>query len=298
MDDYWGGPVCIKKVVINDVPGDDATLDALNLGEVDAAFFRNPKAIDNVRKTDLDSYFELNEVGAFLMIYSGDPTKPTADVNLRRAMAMAIDPEVMNERASDGVGLPTDRVIHPDSPLSPDVDGPGYNPTEAKKLVDAAKAKGFDGKIDVLCSSLDPDPGIAVEALLEAVGFDVNLEQVSPNESTPRIYIEQNYQMACSGTSMQDASPVVSLNRWWGPTNRYTGFKDAEFAEDLKQLRAAFTEDESKAALADLQERWNETAPAVVYSAAEQGVAWDPKVKGLLFNHDAVFTLAKAYIEE
>ena len=297
-DDYWGGPVCIKKVVINDVPGDDATLDALNLGEVDAAFFRNPKAIDNVRKTDLESYFELNEVGAFLMIYSGDPTKPTADVNLRRAMAMAIDPEVMNERASDGVGLPTDRVIHPDSPLSPDVDGPGYNPTEAKKLVDAAKAKGFNGKIDVLCSSLDPDPGIAVEALLEAVGFDVNLEQVSPNESTPRIYIEQNYQIACSGTSMQDASPVVSLNRWWGPTNRYTGFKDAEFAEDLKQLRAAFTEDESKAALAELQERWNETAPAVVYSAAEQGVAWDPKVKGLLFNHDAVFTLAKAYIEE
>jgi ABC-type transport system substrate-binding protein len=150
----------------------------------------------------------------------------------------------------------------------------------------------------VLCSSLDPDPGIAVQAQLEAVGFDVNLEQVGPNESTPRIYIEQNYQIACSGTSMQDASPVVSLNRWWGPTNRYTGFKDDEFAADLKKLRAAFTEDESKAALADLQKRWNETAPAVVYSAAEQGVAWDPKVKGLLFNHDAVFTLAKAYIEE
>jgi peptide/nickel transport system substrate-binding protein len=298
-DDYWGGPVCIKKVTITDVPGDAATLDALKLGEVDAAFFRSPKVNAEVRQeSDLQNYFEVNDVGAFLMIYSGDPARPTANVNLRRAMALAMDPKLMNQRTAGGVGLPTDRIIWDESPISPGVPGVGYDPEQAKQLVAAEKAKGFDGKIDVLCSSLDPDPGVAIKGLLEAVGFQVNLELVDPNQSTPRIYIEQNYQIACSGTSMQDASPVVSLNRWWGPTNRYTGFRDDEFNADLAQLRAAFTEDETKAALAKLQQRWNEVMPAVVYAAAEQGVAWNPKLKGLVFNHDAVFSLAKAYLEQ
>jgi peptide/nickel transport system substrate-binding protein len=297
-DDYWGGPVCIKDVKIIDIPEETATLDALNNGEIDMLFSRNPETIADIKDSDNESYFETNEIGTFLMINSGDPTKPTADVNLRKAMALAIDPELMNERTASGEGLPTDRIIYPESPISPDVDGPGYDPDEARKLVAAAKAKGFDGKIQVLCSSLDPDPGIAVEAQLEAVGFDVDLQQKPPQETTVSIYIEQNYQIACSGTSMQDASPIVSLNRWWGPANRYTGFRDAEFATDLAAVRAASNDDEMKEALGTLQERWNETIPSVVYGAAEQGVAWNERVHGLLFNHDAVFTLAKAWVDQ
>ena len=68
-------------------------------------------------------------------------------------MAAAIDPAVINTRVNDGKALPTTALFQKDFSDTPGVEGIKADPAAAKKLLDQAKAAGFDGKIRVLCTN-------------------------------------------------------------------------------------------------------------------------------------------------
>jgi peptide/nickel transport system substrate-binding protein len=188
-------------------------------------------------------------------------------------------------------------VIPPESPVAPDTACPEYDPDRARELVEEAKADGWDGTLELLTSDTDPEPAITLEGLLEAVGMQVDVEVMPIGEQIQRMYITGNYHAGTSGTSMHDGSPIVSLNRWWGPTNTYTGYRDPDFATALQEVRAAADDEELEEALAHVQEIWTETVPAVVYSAVEQVVAWNDNVHGLVQTHSGVVLFSDAYVD-
>jgi peptide/nickel transport system substrate-binding protein len=296
-DDYWGGPVCIETIRVTDIPTAQATLDALELGEIDLMMERDPEIIDQIRDGGFEHFSELNAIGGMVMINDGLNDPETADVRIRQAIAAAVDPAVIDERVNGGVGQPTSCVMPPESPVAPDAACPDYDPDRARELVEEATAAGWDGTLELLTSDTDPEAAITLEGLLEAVGVQVDVEVLPITDLIQRMYITGNYTAGTSGTSMHDASPVVSLNRWWGPTNFYTGYSNAEFTTALQEVRAADTDDELRDALADVQEIWTKTVPAVVYSATEQVVAWTDRVHGLVQTHSGVVLFSGAYVD-
>ena len=296
-DDYWGGPVCVQTIRVTDIPTAEATFDALELGEIDLMMERDPEIIDQIREGEFDHFSEVNPIGGMVMINNGLNDPETGDVRIRQAIAAAVDPEVIDERVNGGTGTPTSCVIPPESPVAPDAACPEYDPDRARALVEEATAAGWDGSLELLTSDTDPEAAITLEGLLEAVGMQVDVEVIPIGDLIQRMYITGNYTAGTSGTSMHDGSPIVSLNRWWGPTNFYTGYREPDFGTALAAVRAAANDEELEAALADVQEIWTETVPAVVYSAVEQVVGWNDNVHGLVQTHSGVVLFSDSYVD-
>jgi peptide/nickel transport system substrate-binding protein len=295
-DDYWGGPVCIERLRFVDIPTEQATYDALELGEVDVAFLREPQIVAEADDAGFDRHGEVVHLGNFLMINSGLNDPVAADPRIRQAVAHAVDQAVVDDRVAGGDGLPTSSIVSDDSPISPGIEGPAADTAEASDLVSEAKADGWDGTISLVCGDSTPDMGITVEAQLEAAGFDVELQQVPTPDLVQRVFVDHNYELACSGAGVSEASPAVRLERFFGTGNTLTGFSDPDFDEALLSLKRASTPDEMRAAMETVQEVWNDTVPSVSLSAVENVVAWSDRVHGLVFNENYSFYFARAYV--
>jgi peptide/nickel transport system substrate-binding protein len=296
--DYWGGPVCVERLRFVDIPTDQATYDALELGEVDVAFLREPQVVAQAKADGVDHHSEVVNLGNFLMINSGINDPVAADPRIRQAVAHAVDQTVVDDRATGGEGLPTSAIVPDGSAISPGVDGPGVDTTEASRLVGEARADGWDGTISLVCSNSTPDMGITLQAQLQAVGFDVSLEQLATPDLVTRVFVDQNYDLACSGAGVSEASPAVRLARFFGTGNALTGFGDPQFDEALRELKRAATPDQMQTAMVTVQEIWNDTVPSVSLSAVENVIAWNDRVHGLVFNENYSFYFAKAYVTE
>jgi hypothetical protein len=65
----------------------------------------------------------------------------------------------------------------------------------------------------------------------------------------------------------------------------------------LLDLRHAATPEETKAALADIQEVWNETLPMVLVLGYNPVIFWSDAVHGLQFNHRLGIFFDEAYVD-
>jgi len=299
-DDYWGGPVCIDRLRFVTIPGAQGTYDAFKNGELDVAWMRDPKVLAEA-KDDGFGYLETQQNAGALLMMNGKPGHPTSDVNVRKAVAHAIDPEVLNQRVYAGTGYTTDAIFGPVSRLYT-IDGPSYDPDEAKRLLDAAKAGGYDGRIK-LVSTNDPqasDLVVAVEGLLEAVGFDVEVDNQKNTNQMIAQAAAGDFDVVGYGLNIDESSPWMKLDSHLNskaPAN-YWGLDDRELDEAILATKRAPDTDTLKAATRRLQERWNEIVPGAIYSTIMETVIWHPEVKGIEITQEANVLLAGAYVEQ
>ena len=133
---YYGGEVYLdglKFVLLN---GSSATYDGLKTGTLQAALLREPTVYAQSKKDGFGTV-DIPQIGGNLMIMNsgiditcagattagvplcaGQPdgtvvkTKtPTRDINVRKAVAAAIDPKIVVDRAYQGVGDPNSRAL-------------------------------------------------------------------------------------------------------------------------------------------------------------------------------------------
>lgn len=296
-DDYWGGPVCIERIRFIDLIGEPATYEAMKAGTIDVAYFREPATAPQARADGFNVVSEIVWLGQGLLINHsvGDPI--TADLRVRQAVAHALDPEVLSERAFDGHLIITETIMPETSPYHVDAEGLAYDPDRAAQLVAEVKAEGWDGSISLVCGDTTPEVGIAVETMLNAVGFQTRRESLPTGEFASRVYVDRNYELACGGAGASDSSPWIRLARFYGPDNFFTGYQNEEFNAALRDLKLAATPEEARPAMAELQRVWNETVPSVGLGALEAGIITHDRVRGVLPNVNMMVTFAKAYIE-
>lgn len=212
-------------------------------------------------------------------------------------LADMADPEVLSERAFDGHLIITETIMPETSPYHVDAEGLAYDPDRAAQLVAEVKAEGWDGSISLVCGDTTPEVGIAVETMLNAVGFQTRRESLPTGEFASRVYVDRNYELACGGAGASDSSPWIRLARFYGPDNFFTGYQNEEFNAALRDLKLAATPEEARPAMAELQRVWNETVPSVGLGALEAGIITHDRVRGVLPNVNMMVTFAKAYIE-
>ncbi|HEY8525064.1 MAG TPA: ABC transporter substrate-binding protein [Acidimicrobiales bacterium] len=303
-DDYWDGPVCIEELRFVTLAGAQATYEAFQNDELQVAFLREPITNARAHEDGAVGFSNVMNMGAMLLLNHGTGGReeaPTADVRVRQALAAAIDPEAISERVFEGTAQPTSTIIGPDSRLDPGADGLEVDPERAADLVEEAKDDlGWDGSVHFVCQDdpINREQCIAIEAMLEAVGFEVEIEYLTVADTIRRVTIDQEFDLATWGVPASDETLWRALSTFGSdsPNNR-SGYANPELDEALGRLKAAATVEEQEEILADIQEIWNETVPSVILGTREELIAVADTVHGLDYSHMTMVHFDDAYVD-
>ena len=233
--DYWGEhKPTIETVTI--VPRGEAAVRAamVQAGEADIAINISQEQAAPLPKTATEHTTE----AVFLRLNVQNPV--LADVDVRRAIAEAIDTETIMEALYPGVSTPLNGQIVRPSALgqNPDLEPYPYDPEAARALIESAGASGE--QLDLIVRT-DLIPNVselaeAMQGMLQEVGLNVTLV---PMEAAPWRDLlfanmegqERTDMIIISASNIQfDTSRV--MNFYYG-TGQFSHSDDAEFQAEM-----------------------------------------------------------------
>lgn len=265
-ENYWGGPVCIENVRIIPTEKPRLAADTLKTGEIDLTTIGDP-IVSSELESDGFAGESIPGAALDLLVPNVAPGRPGADIDFRRAMAAAVDPEVVNQRAFEGaLETATGIVVGDDSPYYSDaLEGPTYDLDAAKQYVAEAKSNGWDGTTRLLGREGQDELVLAVQAMLEAAGMQVTTAIVPTTELVQRVSIQKDFDIALWQLTSGTGNVWASLNRFsTGAPRNDSGWSDPEMDAALAGVRQASTSKERQDAMLTLQDLWNDTVPAVI----------------------------------
>jgi peptide/nickel transport system substrate-binding protein len=226
--------------------------------------------------------------------------RPAADPRVRQAIAYAVDPEVLDQRVREGEGMPGTEMFQSWSEWN---SVPGIEPSqeEATRLLDEAKADGYDGKITFL-SVNNPDSqelALAVQAQMNAVGFDTAVEYASSTtDLVKRRYVDRDFDMSFGAYSLSDVDPEIRLFSALHSesTNNIMSYANPEMDELLADVLSAPDDEAKRAALGEVQSLVNTDQPFIVWGASVGFVPWAPDVYGATPSTDGIILLDEAFM--
>ena len=327
VGERWNGQVYldgIKFVALGDLGG-DRTYDAFKTGTLQGAYLRVSSAVAQAKKdkvTGLSVIEQAGEtmllnIGAIVQCRAGAPgalcagkpdgpvasTPTTANATIRQAIAAAFDAKTWNERVYQGTGLTGAELFQKSFPWDPGVPGVAYDLEKAKSLVTQAKAAGWNGSFRVLFtnSAVDANAAVALDTMLRAAGMNPQVDTSKDSTAEQAIVGSRDYDTARWGTSIgPDDSALWSLAQALNSTaaSNNTGFKSTRADQALKDLRAAKSDDEKKAAYKIIAEEFNAQLPWLNYSAVETLKAFSAKTHGVAPSHRNYIYFDKAWMEK
>jgi peptide/nickel transport system substrate-binding protein len=184
------------------------------------------------------------------------------------------------------------------------VPGPKYDPEQAKRLVNEAKAEGWDGTIRVLFQNTPAGQkgGLAVEAMLRSVGMNVQLD-ISKDSTGQQAVVttSRDFEVTTWGAGGlgPDDTALWALSQnllSTSPSNRM-GFKSDAVDRALADLRIATNDDQRRAAFRTIAEEVNRQVPWVFRVAVETNRTFSPKVHGVVASHRGYVYFDNAWME-
>ena len=299
--DYFAGKPALDTLEFVYIVDPNALWDSFGQGEVSMAILRDPLVVEEALTEKTAGYLQMVGLGVTGLINSREGY-PGHDVRVRQAIQMAIDPELVNERANDDAGVVSSSLFPATSRFhQEDVSGLPHDPERARELVEAAKADGYDGKITYLQGSSPQQRAIgqAIEAQLDAVGFDAKATYLpSITDLISRVVVDGDYDMSTWGLSWRDSAPyarMFGINHSAGGIG-YGTATSPEMDGLIEDFQAAATEEEQMAAAKALQTGWNELAPAMVLGPTAEFNLWQDDVHGVTTNSNTMVLLDKAWV--
>ncbi|XID95598.1 oligopeptide ABC transporter substrate-binding protein [Paenibacillaceae bacterium WGS1546] len=212
-DDYWRGKPGLDKVILK-VVNPSNVVQELKTGGVDLVdSFPIDQFPDNAELSNLEWLGRVDRAYTYIGFKLGswdkdngkvkpDPEAKMADVNLRKAMWMAVDNDLVGKNFYHGLRWNATTLIPPSHPEYHDASNPGvrYDPEGAKKLLDEA-GYALDGDFrtkpdgsELVINFLSMTGGEIAEPLARyyvqswnEIGLNVNLEMVEFNSFYDRI---------------------------------------------------------------------------------------------------------------
>jgi peptide/nickel transport system substrate-binding protein len=323
---YWAGTAYLDKLKFVSFKGGQATYEAIKAGTVDMAGLR--EAIPSAQSTaDKWAGYDITmPIGEVFLINNGlsitctggqpdtlckgqaDGTKvvaktPGSDPDLRKAIQLAIDVDVVDQRSNEGKGVPSHVLFGKPFPWPSTINAPKTDAAAAKKLVETVKARGWDGKLRLVCNNNSPsrvNETLAVETMLKAVGIDVAVSSVADAAAVVfQVITKRDYDMACWGlTGTPDDWSQVQIDSFLRSTSasNRTGYSSTAMDANLTALRTATTDAAKSAAYTKIAEQWYADVPGVVLSSLNMRIIWSPKVHGVAGGAISTALFDKAWI--
>lgn len=299
-DDYWGGEVNIKTIRAVFLGDPVTTSESFDGGALQMMALNDAEVAARHIEDESQMFLNMVPLGRVAIINATEG-RPGEDPRVRRAMALAVDPQVILERAYNGVGYASDQIFPELSSWHSGVPGPGFDAQEAARLVEEAKADGFDGKITYtfVATPAGREQSMAIKAQLDAVGFDTELNGLRTTaDLISTVLIERNYDVSQSGLAWREAEPWARMSA----VNHSAGnaFGQATSPE-MDALIDEFSQESDHAAKVDIagriQEQWNEDLPALVFGPAFDYVIWSDEVRGIQSHINNMVLFDQAWIE-
>lgn len=298
-DDYWGGPVCIERLRFVFTPG--TTYDSFLAEDLDVAFLRDPGDIELARDSGEDHFFALQDAGEVLIINHAEG-RPGEDPRVREAIMLAVDESVINDRAFEGRLDASKTLMSEDSRFYSDAIEPyPTDPEQAEDLLQEAMDDGYDGSLELLCTtspSQRPEVALAVEGQLEAVGFDVEVENLEQADQIGQV-VQEDFDLACWGLNSGPDTGITTFNRFLASdsaSNRMA-YADDDMDGALIELFAADTDEALQEAMAEVQDIFNRDAATLPFGHLEEGAVWSSEVQGIVPTGATIFLFHDAYLD-
>lgn len=298
-EDYWAGKPNLDALRIVYLPGTQVGLETLYNGGIDSTFVREPDEVEEVVQRGMSGYVNMTAGGNAALINATEG-RPGSDPRVRKAMQLAIDPQVITQRAFDDAELGNGTIFPEYSRWHTPTQGTAVDPEEAKRLLAEAKADGYNGKLEVIDGS---DPGsqqtaLAVEAQLEAVGFDVEINLMPTSGDQVRtIAKERNYDLAGWGLAYRESDPFPKMQATMHSDGRqtYGMYTSPEMDTLIEQLQAESDTDKKTAVIDQIQQQVNEDVPFLIYSYFAEFIAWNSNVHGVVGSSNSMVFFGEAW---
>lgn len=301
--DYYGGTVCPTLEFVR-VPGSQGTFEAFQTDELQVGFLRGSKFVSDAMDSGTQGFHAALSSGTIINLNNGTGGYDGVftDVRARQAVAHALDRDLMDQRLTDGTGQPTAALLAESSRFYSGQEGPAYDPDLASALVAELKEDtGWDGGVTILIGDgpENVESGVVIKALLDAVGFDVTIENTPVSQVTARQFTG-DYEMMIGGSVVSEADPAHSL---WsavvpGGAMNFTGTDDGRLIRAATELKTTTDIDQLTERLAEFQELHDEVVPYTVHANAEEYVTVAESVHGLKPTLHNVVLFDDAYVED
>ncbi|MDR1961687.1 MAG: ABC transporter substrate-binding protein [Gracilibacteraceae bacterium] len=143
--DYWEGAPALQRVEFYTIPSNDTRVSALESGDVD--FVHTPLTPQDVSRIKGDSRFQVDEMtGLGITFAAFNHASPVlADKQTRVGLSHFLDKEIMASELSQGLELPGQSVLVPNTWFYSDVPGFPFDPEKGKSLLAEAGWTDTDG---------------------------------------------------------------------------------------------------------------------------------------------------------
>ncbi len=299
--DYYGGTPHLGKLRFVPTAGATASLESLNSGQLNMAYImRDEDVIKAAQDAGLSGFLDVQGLGSIGAVNNREG-RPGADLRVRQAVAYGIDPEAINARANNGLGIASSAIVPETSRWNNGTEGLQYDPAKATTLLNEAKADGYNGKLTYLAMS-EPSAeaaALATQASLNSIGFDVTIDYVSSvTDLVRKLYVEHDFDITRSSYAFMDEAPYLRLYAGFGSdsNNNSVGSKDPQMDELLVAVQTATTDEAKKEAISAVQLRANETVPYSLWGPASVFLAWDNDVHEVKRSADNIMLLDSVWV--
>jgi peptide/nickel transport system substrate-binding protein len=143
-DDYHGDVAKINRVLIRIIPDNAARYLALQAGDIHGMGFPNPDDVPNC-EADENCQVLLRPPNTTAFINIMTDREPWDDANVRKALSLAIDKQAIVDSLYGGLGIVATQYVPPSLwGHNPDIEDYGYDPDEARRLLqEAGVEEGF-----------------------------------------------------------------------------------------------------------------------------------------------------------
>jgi peptide/nickel transport system substrate-binding protein len=301
-EDYWGGRPHLDRVRTVFLGDPAAVQDSFDTGSVDLAFLRDPDLVDEALEQKTAGLLSMVALGSVAVINAGEG-RAGSDPRVRRAMALAIDPELIAQRAYDGAGVASNAIFPEYSRWHTETEPLPVDPDGARSLVEEAKADGFDGRITYVDGSdkASRATAVAVEASLEAVGFDVEVQFARTiQEQIVTVAVDRDFDLAGWGVSWREAGPYGRMfATLHSQGNLSVGMPTGPAFDALfEEFQTAETHEGQLAVMERVQEEWNEQVPAVVFGPTPEFLMYGERVRGVVDTTNSMVLLDDAWVTQ
>nr|WP_319252056.1 ABC transporter substrate-binding protein [uncultured Celeribacter sp.] len=288
--DYWGDPAGTKAVVFRPITDANTRVAEMLSGGIDMMVEVPPTALSQFQSEDFNIVEQAGPHEWFLILNAKEG--PFADKRVRQAANYAINKEALVNDVLEGTAEVSAGPIPPAFAwaYNDDLNPYPYDPEKAKELLAEAGAEGAELTFYVTeggSGMLDPIPmGTAIQADLNAVGFDVKIETYEWNtflgEVNPGLEGKADMAEMAWMTNDPDTLPFLTLrtDAWPDKGGFNSGYySNPKVDELLEKARVATDQDERAALYKEMQTIVQEDAPWVFVANWKQNAVTTDRVE-------------------
>jgi peptide/nickel transport system substrate-binding protein len=306
---YWDGEPGMDRIVFRPITDGNTRVNEMLSGGLDLMVEVPPDSVSTFENNDDFTVYEQAGPHVWFLILNLREG-PFTDERVRRAANYAINKEALVENVLQGTATVADSPIPPafDWAYNEELDPYPYDPERARELIEEAGAEGAEVTFYVTeggSGMLDPVPmGTAIQADLEAVGLDVNIETYEWNTFLGRVNpgLEDKADMAQMAwmTNDPDTLPFLTLRTAAFPEDGGFNsgyYSNPEVDELLNEARASTSQEERARLYKEVQEIVYEDAPWVFVANWKQNAVATDEVQNFSLQPSFLLELADVRYE-